>query len=591
MRIFAKSIKMQFILTVTLLLATVGVLSGFMTYQAAKRELHQAGVEQLKAIVAGAIAVADTLQAEVEQGRLSLEDAQDRARNLINGPLKSDGSGRDLKLSRFIYKQEGYMWAYNDQHVSVMHPLGYEGQNHTDFRIEDGTYLIRELVKLGKVANPDARMMTYGWKNVGEEQEREQMSYVAYYKPWGWTFGIAVYPEEFEGALPMIRGLVVGVVIVFSLVTGLLFFLFMNARFKILYRISEAAERVSKGDLTVEAIEVKSEDELGRVALMVNHMLASLRKVLYQVHDTGAVVASASEQLAASMEETKLVSDQIAHTIHDLAVGMDRQIQTIQTGVRTLHDMAGEIQQVDHRSRAVSDSALQSELKATKGDNAVDAVNQQMESIFRIVNGLADSVKGLGSRSEEMGSVIEVISGIASQTNLLALNAAIEAARAGEHGKGFAVVASEVRHLAEQSALSAQRIAGMIELTREEINRVVLTMSEATRGVTDGMQIVGEAREIFAEVHAFVHDVVNQIQQVSKALAQVSARAGQVADSFADIEHVAEQGASGMQTISAAAQEQLATLSEVNSSTAALAKMAEELHTSLNGFTLQKEER
>ncbi len=69
--------------------------------------------------------------------------------------------------------------------------------------------------------------------------------------------------------------------------------------------------------------------------------------------------------------------------------------------------------------------------------------------------GVNDAMRGLGSKSDEIGGIVSTITGIAEQTNLLALNAAIEAARAGEQGRGFAVVAEEVRKLAEDSQSAA----------------------------------------------------------------------------------------------------------------------------------------
>ena len=84
----------------------------------------------------------------------------------------------------------------------------------------------------------------------------------------------------------------------------------------------------------------------------------------------------------------------------------------------------------------------------------------------------------LGDRSQEVGQIVDTISGIAGQTNLLALNAAIEAARAGEQGRGFAVVAEEVRKLAEQSQEAAKHIADLISHIQADTEDAVQAMQE-----------------------------------------------------------------------------------------------------------------
>ena len=87
-----------------------------------------------------------------------------------------------------------------------------------------------------------------------------------------------------------------------------------------------------------------------------------------------------------------------------------------------------------------------------------------MSQVQQIAQQVADSaqvVAELGKRSDEIGAIVDTISGISEQTNLLALNAAIEAARAGEAGRGFSVVADEVRKLAEQSSEAAGNISAL----------------------------------------------------------------------------------------------------------------------------------
>ncbi len=210
----------------------------------------------------------------------------------------------------------------------------------------------------------------------------------------------------------------------------------------------------------------------------------------------------------------------------------------------------------------------------------------QMASIEKTVSSSAQVVTKLGERSKEIGQIVDTISGIAGQTNLLALNAAIEAARAGEQGRGFAVVAEEVRKLAEQSQEAAKEIAILISEIQSETDKAVVAMSDGTREVKVGAEVVNSAGQSFKEIVLLVNEESAQIKEISAAIQQMAAGSQQIVASAHDIDRISKDAAAQTQTVSAATEEQSASMEEIAASSQALAKMAEELQTAVRKFTI-----
>lgn len=378
---------------------------------------------------------------------------------------------------------------------------------------------------------------------------------------------------------------VVDILSILAVVLGVVITLFLT---RIISRpmviMAKAAKSIASGDLTGDEIKLKNRDEIGDLAASFNGMRNNLHSLILQVEISAEHVAASSEELTASSEQIREATEQIALTMEKVAVGSEKQTRSIDESTSSVNELSVGVHHIATNAESVTHAAIQASEIALEGNQTIQTTVNQMNAINRTVDGLAHAVKGLGERSQEIGHIVEVITGIATQTNLLALNAAIEAARVGEHGKGFAVVANEVRKLAEQSKQSAEQIAQLIAAIQDETTQAVQLMEAGTQEVAEGIHAVHIAGESFERIQRSVNDVANQIQEVSAASQQMSASTEQVVHSINVISGIAETTSSGSQHVSAAVEEQLASMEEITASAAALSRMSEELQLLLGKF-------
>lgn len=352
-----------------------------------------------------------------------------------------------------------------------------------------------------------------------------------------------------------------------------------------LQRVNKQLQEIAdgNGDLTQE-LNVSSKDEIGMLAQSFNRMLDNLRQLILQIRGHAEQVAASAEQLTASSEQTSKATEQIAETIQAMAAGTERQAQNVEDSHQEVEEMAAGIGQIATRAQTVTDTANRTAKLATDGNQTIQQAVVQMNSVEDTMKSLTHLMNGLGERSGQIVQIVEVITQIAGQTNLLALNAAIEAARAGEQGRGFAVVANEVRKLAEQASSSAQEITQLVELIQKETFEAVASMEKGAQEVTVGMGGVVQAGEVFSHIRDAVSGVAKDVQDVSEASRTLTGSTQKVAHSMQIISTVTQTAVSRTLDVSAATEEQLASMQEIHTSAASLAKLAEDLEKLIGRF-------
>jgi methyl-accepting chemotaxis protein len=325
--------------------------------------------------------------------------------------------------------------------------------------------------------------------------------------------------------------------IIGAITGGLLSFLLARRISRAVSLVAERADAIASGDLTGEALDLHSHDEIGALALAMQQMQANLAGIIGTVVNTvGALTGS-----AASMRTS---SDQIHRRI-------DQQSQQTQQAATAMQEMSASIAEVSRHTQSAAETARNAAETARDGGAIVKQVLGSMHSIATAVSDTSATVGLLGDDSRRISQIVTVIDEIARKTNLLALNAAIEAARAGDQGRGFAVVAGEVRRLAESTAQATGEIASMIQGIQDRTRTAIASMESGTGTVQQGVITTTQAGEALERIIGMAERVDRMITQIAIAASQQAVAADQSSASLDSIHSLSHENLTEMATTAA----------------------------------------
>jgi len=289
-----------------------------------------------------------------------------------------------------------------------------------------------------------------------------------------------------------------------------------------------AAVAMAEGRLVARADESGS-DELSDVARSFNRVGDKFRETVEEVSRTVRRLTSSTDAL------TEITTTTTG------AVG--RQRQDTDQVARAVQELSVVVQDVARNANEAAVAAESADAASATGKVVVTRTRDANHTLAKDVENAAAVIAELSADSQQIGSVLDVIRGIAEQTNLLALNAAIEAARAGEQGRGFAVVADEVRTLASRTQQSTEEIQSMIERLQGRSRDAVEVMEKGRKNAEACVVQVAEAEDALARISEAVASINALNAQIATASEEQRATTESINDSVAGISGVADETA------------------------------------------------
>ena len=309
----------------------------------------------------------------------------------------------------------------------------------------------------------------------------------------------------------------------------------------------------------------------------------ALLKIRLGVHD---ISVGASESSVGVQEIASAVST-LAESSSHVSLLADRNDAGLEQALTAMNDLASTVSEVAGRTAAISELVTQTSNLTLDGVKRAESAGKGMEEISIAAAGTAKSVSDISSQMDEIGGIVDVITGIAEQTSLLALNAAIEAARAGDAGLGFAVVADEVKALAQESQTSAEHIGIIITNLQKLTSEMAVGMKKASEVVQSGSNAVDETITIFNQMAEAISDVNRNMSEVASASEEQAASVEEITASMTEVRDMVQDTVKEATDSAAAAEEISASLDQLKGTTAQSAQLAETIAEQVGQFKIE----
>ncbi len=575
-----KSVRNKLVSLAIIVILISTVLVGTVNYIVVKGELDQVGRQSLKNGTLGILELIAQLDAQVQKGNITLEEAQESARTQIVGKRVEDNK-RSID-NPVKYGDNFYFYAFQDNGMVETHP-SLEGQNIADLQTEDGRYFVREMIEAAKAGGGYVR---YDWALPSTpEIVAPKITYVEMDEHWGWIIAAGTYEMDFNAGTKNVFYYTLGMTILATIIGVALFWFFSGRMTTYIRKIMVITSDIAKGKLTGDDIPVTTKDELGILANNVNNMKHSLYEMVNNTKDSASQMRVSSEMLSAITEETTASADEIHQAINDISKGAVVQAEEAEMAISKVETLSSLISLATNKYSEITENMNIINSSQENGRQKVEGLLQNSSEFTQVIEELRTNFSSLTNQMKEIHQVVQTITSISEQTNLLALNASIEAARAGEHGKGFAIVAEEVRHLSEDTNEATTRVRNLLQ-------RIEVGTANSDAKMIHTLQLSQNQAISITEVKGAFTFLADSIQDITKHLVSLDEGMNDMAENrivvmnaIKEIASVATQSAAATEQINASIDEQKSAVNSIMHSSMELHTEAERMYDLVERFT------
>ena len=346
--------------------------------------------------------------------------------------------------------------------------------------------------------------------------------------------------------------------------------------------------RLSEKDfsLPIDPKMLKRSDEVGLLYQSMDVMQKNITEILNEVSRLTHIVDESSDLLSTNSSNIAFHSEKVVASSQEITVSTTTQAEDLVEIDEAVGILSNRLKSISNSTVMMNDQALEIDRISNESQASMKQVTHSIHNFNDEFKNYAQEIHSFKQHVEQINQITDVIETIARQTNLLALNAAIEAARAGDAGKGFSVVAEEIRHLAEQSQVSAQDISKIIDFLSENTHKLTEGTTVIANSLTEQTQSIEQSIDVFQEIVVAIHDMMPQIQTVHEDTSMVNAQGVMIQEKINHSSCIAQNISAACEEVASSTEEINVVIEEFEQTASTLSELTHQLTSQVDSFKL-----